>query len=212
MTGEAGLRERKKTRTRLDIIRAATGLFVTKGFDQTTMDDIAEAAEVSRSTLFRYFGNKEAMVFPHQDDRLGVFVKILSDPQAGESPFATVRRGLLRLAEVFYAAREELAVQQQIVSSSPYLTARELALYDEWERVIRAAVVDPCKGSADQAGRAKVASSAIFATVRTAMTEWLQEGCRENLVEKARRVLELMEEGLIGLAPFLLHDRNGGTR
>ena len=212
MAIENGLRERKKTKTRLDIVQAATRLFVSKGFDATTMDDIADAAEVSRSTLFRYFGNKEAMVFPNQDERLGIFMEIISKPQAGESPFATVRRGLLYLAEVFYASREELAIQQKIVSSSPYLTARELAFYEEWEKAIRIAVVDPYAGSADQANRAKVASSAIFATVRTAMTEWLQDGCREDLVEKARRVLDIVKEGLEGLAPFLLHDRNGGAQ
>jgi AcrR family transcriptional regulator len=212
MPVENGLRERKKTRTRNDIIRAATRLFVTKGFDQTTMDDVAEAAVVSRSTLFRYFGNKEAMVFPHQDERLGIFIKLVSEPQAGESPFATVRRGLMHMAAVFHSTREEMAVQHKIVTSSPHLQARELAFYDEWERAIRIAVVDPYAGSAERANRAKVASSAIFATVRTAMTEWLEDGCRENLVEKAERVLKFMEEGLVGLAPFLLHDRNGGTR
>ncbi len=212
MAIESGLRERKKNKTRLDIVRAATQLFVTRGFDKTTMDDIADAAEVSRSTLFRYFGNKEAMVFPHQDERLGVFIKLVSEPLANESPFATVRRGLLHLAEMFYAAREELSVQQKIVVSSPYLQARELAFYDEWERAIRIAVVDPYDGSAEQTNRAKVASSTIFATVRTALTEWLQDGCRENLVEKAKQVFDIVEEGLIGLAPFLLHDRNGGAQ
>jgi AcrR family transcriptional regulator len=206
-----GLRERKKTKTRSDIIKAATKLFVSKGFDQTTMDDIATAAEVSRSTLFRYFGNKEAMVFPHQDERLGIFIEIVSERPNDESPFETVRRGLLHLAEVFHSTREEMAVQHKIVTSSPHLQARELAFYDEWERAIRIAVVDPYSGSAEQANRAKVACSAIFATVRTAMTEWLEDGCRENLVEKAQRVLNFMEEGLEGLAPFLLHDRNGGA-
>lgn len=212
MAIENGLRERKKTKTRGDIIKAATKLFVSKGFDQTTMDDIAEAAEVSRSTLFRYFGNKEAMVFPHQDERLDIFIEIVSERPADESPFATVRRGLLHLAEVFHSTREEMAVQHKIVTSSPHLQARELAFYDEWERAIRIAVVDPYAGSAEQANRAKVASSAIFATVRTAMTEWLDDGCRENLVDKAKRVLNFMEEGLEGIAPFLLHDRNGGAR
>jgi hypothetical protein len=105
-----------------------------------------------------------------------------------------------------------MAVQHKIVMSSPHLQARELAFYEEWERAIRIAVVDPYAGSAERANRAKVASSAIFATVRTAMTEWLEDGCRENLVDKAERVLEFMEEGLEGIAPFLLHDRNGGTR
>jgi AcrR family transcriptional regulator len=212
MAVENGLRERKKNKTRSDIIRAATELFITKGFDQTTMDDIAGAAVVSRSTLFRYFGNKEAMVFPHQDERLGVFIDIVSRPEPDESPFATVRRGLMHMAEVFHSTREEMAVQHKIVMSSPHLQARELAFYEEWERAVRIAVVNPYAGSAERSNRAKVASSAIFATVRTAMTEWLEDGCRENLVDKAERVLEFMEEGLEGIAPFLLHDRNGGTR
>ena len=212
MAVENGLRERKKNKTRSDIINAATELFVTKGFDQTTMDDIAEAAVVSRSTLFRYFGNKEAMVFPHQDERLGIFIDIVSDPQADESPFDTVQRGLMHMAGIFHSTREEMAVQHKIVMSSPHLQARELAFYEEWERTIRIAVVNPYAGSADRANRAKVASSAIFATVRMALTEWLEDGCRENLVKKAERVLKFMEEGLEGIAPFLLHDRNGGTR
>jgi AcrR family transcriptional regulator len=212
MAVENGLRERKKNKTRSDIIRAATELFITKGFDQTTMDDIAGAAVVSRSTLFRYFGNKEAMVFPHQDERLGVFIDIVSKPEPDESPFATVRRGLMHMAGVFCSTREEMAVQHKIVMSSPHLQARELAFYEEWERAVRIAVVNPYAGSAERSNRAKVASSAIFATVRTAMTEWLEDGCRENLVDKAERVLEFMEEGLEGIAPFLLHDRNGGTR
>jgi AcrR family transcriptional regulator len=208
---EYGLRERKKTRTRLDIVQVATRLFLSKGFDAATMDDIATAAEVSRSTLFRYFGNKEALVFPHQDARLGAFARNMTETRPGESPFVTVRRGLLHLAEVYWAAREELAVQQKIVASSPYLMARELVIYDEWERAIRTALVDPYTGSPERASRAKLASSAIFATVRSAMAEWLQGGCRENLVEKATRVLDLLQEGLAGLAPFLMHDRQGGT-
>lgn len=212
MAVENGLRERKKNKTRSDIIKAATKLFISKGFDATTMDDIAEAAVVSRSTLFRYFGNKEAMVFPHQDERLAIFIDIVSKPQSEESPFNTVRRGLMHMSEIFYSTREEMAVQHKIVMSSPHLQARELAFYEEWERAVRIAVVDPYSGSSERANRAKVASSAIFATVRTAMTEWLEDGCRENLVEKAARVLEFMEEGLEGIAPFLLHDRNGGAR
>ncbi len=61
--GELGLRERKKLRTREAIATVALDLFAERGYQQTTVAEIAEAAEVSRGTLFAYFPSKEEIVF-----------------------------------------------------------------------------------------------------------------------------------------------------
>lgn len=58
------LRERNKQRVTQRIIAAAVDLFKTKGYHQTTMDDVAERAEISRGTLFNYFPTKDALLLP----------------------------------------------------------------------------------------------------------------------------------------------------
>src|SRR5882757_8052513 len=63
ITARLPLKERKRHQTSTRIVEAAVALFTEHGFDATTADDIAEAAECSRSTLFRYFGTKEDILF-----------------------------------------------------------------------------------------------------------------------------------------------------
>lgn len=210
-----GLRERKKVRTRNDIVESATRLFLDRGFDATTMDEIAAAAEVSRSTLFRYFGTKESLVFPHQEERLGMFRRLLSEGCDGESPFATVERAIIELAGVFHRARRELLDQQRIIESSPHLIAHELAWYDRWEGAIRDALAAPCFPDDEKSYRARLIASAMFGVVRAALSAWYADGCREDLVRAAGRELRILERGVAEMAPFLLqptdHGKSGGS-
>jgi AcrR family transcriptional regulator len=64
-----GLRERKKSQTRQAIAEAAEDLFRAQGFDQVTVDEVAQAAQVSKKTVFNYFPTKEDLVFARTDDR-----------------------------------------------------------------------------------------------------------------------------------------------
>jgi AcrR family transcriptional regulator len=211
---QEGLRERKKVRTRHDIVESATRLFLARGFDPTTMDEIAAEAEVSRSTLFRYFGTKESLVFPNQEDRLEMFRRLLADERDDESPFDVVRRAIIELAGEFHRARRELLDQQRIIESSPHLIAHELAWYDKWESAIRDALAAHCSRDDERVYRARLIASAVFGVVRAALGGWYADGCRQDLVQLAKQELGVLERGVAAMAPFLLqpidHRKSGG--
>lgn len=89
---EPGLRERKKARTRVDLQRQALRLFRDHGWASTTVDDIAAAAEVSRSTFFRYFPSKEDVVMFDDVDRR--FEETFATLPAGTPLLEALRRTL----------------------------------------------------------------------------------------------------------------------
>lgn len=101
----SGLRERKKARTRAAIQHEALRLFRLKGYDCTTMEEIAEAAEVSPSTLFRYFPSKEALVFTDEYDPL--IIEACRSQPVDLAPVQAVRRGLRSVLEA--VSEQELA-------------------------------------------------------------------------------------------------------
>jgi AcrR family transcriptional regulator len=87
-----GLRERKKARTRATIQEHALRLFLAQGYDATTVEQIAEAAEVSPSTVFRYFPTKEDLVIT--DDYDPVLIAAFAAQPAGLSPIQVLRNAM----------------------------------------------------------------------------------------------------------------------
>ena len=101
-----GLRERKKRKTREVIQREAMRLFSERGYDATTIEQIADAAEVSQSTFFRYFPTKEDVVL--LDDYDPMMAKLIIERPAGESAIAAVKAGLREATEAVFAEDEKL--------------------------------------------------------------------------------------------------------
>ncbi|MEV2209613.1 TetR family transcriptional regulator, partial [Streptomyces sp. NPDC047970] len=81
-----GLRARRKRRTRDALVRVALELFTGQGYERTTVDEIAEAVEVSQRTFFRYFASKEEVAFAVQDLMESHYVAALRERPAGEGP------------------------------------------------------------------------------------------------------------------------------
>lgn len=80
-----GLRERKKRQTRQLISDIATGLFLGRGFDEVTIAEIAEAAEVSVNTVYNYFPAKEELFFDREDEMVGRYPRFVRERAPGQS-------------------------------------------------------------------------------------------------------------------------------
>ncbi|MGX6607409.1 TetR/AcrR family transcriptional regulator [Micromonosporaceae bacterium Da 78-11] len=114
------LRERKQQRAREQIIEAAYALFAERGFTQVTVSDIAERAEVGRTTFFRYFGDKQEVVFADEQQLLEAFAAVpVTGPAPADLPAAlehlwdlAVALGGLMLGDPGRYAEHELLVAQ----------------------------------------------------------------------------------------------------
>ncbi|MFD0343838.1 TetR/AcrR family transcriptional regulator [Streptomyces sp. NPDC127117] len=91
MTEGMSLRERKKLQTRRRLLAAATELFAERGFDKVSVAEIAEAAEVSKMTVFNYFAGKEDLVLAPMEEHVGDVARAVRDRAPGESALAAVR-------------------------------------------------------------------------------------------------------------------------
>jgi AcrR family transcriptional regulator len=127
-----GLRERKKIRTRETIRREAFRLIQEHGYAATTVEQIAEAAEVSPSTFFRYFPTKESVLLA--DDMDPMILNALEEQPADLSPSQAVRRAYqAAMANLSEDQREFENTRQRLMFSIPELKA---AMYDEYYRTI----------------------------------------------------------------------------
>jgi AcrR family transcriptional regulator len=102
---ETPAREQKRRETRARITDAALDLFVNRGYAETTIDDIAEAAGVGRRTVFRHFPNKEAMLFDHLAVRRDFAIERLRARPASEPPLVSIHAVLRELCEQGYDRR-----------------------------------------------------------------------------------------------------------
>ncbi|PZG14091.1 TetR/AcrR family transcriptional regulator [Nonomuraea aridisoli] len=94
MAEEPGRRERKKQRTREALVAEAMRLFEQHGYDQTTVAEIAEAADVSTRTFFLHFATKEDVLLAHTRVRVDLGIDVIAGRGPGESPADVLGRAI----------------------------------------------------------------------------------------------------------------------
>ena len=135
------LRERKKAKPRLAIREHAMALFKDQGYDKTTVEQIAAAAEVSPSTFFRYFPSKEEVVL--QDDYDALLIAAFHAQQVDVPPLRALRNAI---SEVFLSMPEGQQAQEaeriRLMTAVPELRARMLAQVSEMIQTLAEAVAE----------------------------------------------------------------------
>ncbi|MGW2819884.1 TetR family transcriptional regulator [Streptomyces sp. NPDC001443] len=173
-----GLRERKKQRTREALLRAALDLFTGHGYEQTTVDDITEAVEVSQRTFFRYFAGKEDAAFAVQEMTEAHFVASVAARPSGEAPMEALRNALLddwdRLAEAIEAVVPvELYVRMyRTIESTPALLAAHLRRSAETEERIARVLAEREGVDLDTDPRPRLAVAVFGGVIRVTERQW----------------------------------------
>lgn len=203
MQDEAGLRERKKRETRKKISDVATGLFMTRGFDAVTVAEIAEAADVSKMTVFNYFPRKEDMFFDRDEESRELLRQALLERRKGTSPLAALR-GLVRrlLEEKHPFAKFDAGVASfwKTVTDSAALTMRAREMRGELERDFAELLVSST-GSRKNDPRATLLAGMIASAWTVAYAEGLRRvRAGESGGRPRKAFLALLERGFRSVA------------
>ncbi|WP_233222995.1 TetR/AcrR family transcriptional regulator [Amycolatopsis sp. BJA-103] len=131
------LRDRKRARTRQALIDAATELFERQGYDETTIADIAAAAEIGARTFFSYFASKEELLFPDADERVRAAIDAIATRGPDEGPADVLLRTLGEINDTSEEMVSPLAaLRLQLIQTVPAVRGRALQLQLDAQREI----------------------------------------------------------------------------
>jgi AcrR family transcriptional regulator len=195
MPTEMTLRERKKAEARAKVLEIAHQLFRRDSFDSTTLEAICTQADISKRTFFRYFRDKESLIFPHREARLEAFVGFLSRQEQVANPFDALREATRVFGAQYNANNAHLKTQQAIILSSQALLAREREIDLGWEHAIANAFSARAGNTPEDDLWAQVVAGAIIGVVRSTMTYWFKHGCEDDLAELGLNALTFLEQG-----------------
>jgi AcrR family transcriptional regulator len=174
-----GWRARKKAATKQSIQEHALRLFSEKGYDATTVDEIAAAAGVSHMTFFRYFPRKEAVV--EYDEYDPMIEELIAARPPHESPLTALHHAITAgLEQILTTDREALLTRTRLVLRNPVLRSRNLLAQDTTRDLFARALARRA-GLAEPDLAATVQASAALGAMAPAVMAWTQ-GDGEDLI------------------------------
>jgi AcrR family transcriptional regulator len=187
-----GLRERKKQKTRESIQRTALRLFEKQGYEQTTIEQIAAAAEISPSTFFNYFPTKEDVVLFDAYDPMTI--QMFLERPKDEPLNVSLRKVLENLAATFARDERMILARGRFFLEVPELRAR---LWDEAERsqLLLLQLLAERSGRRPDDYELRVTARIVTAALLEASKEWMRSNGRTGLVELTNRALDVVESG-----------------
>ncbi|MEV2249756.1 TetR family transcriptional regulator [Streptomyces sp. NPDC050147] len=191
--GQLGLRERKKLKTRIAIREATYRLIDEQGYDATTVEQIAEAAEVSASTVFRYFPTKEDIVLTDEYDPL--LEDELRARPVDEPIVESLRHVLRRAVGLGFTEDPEVTrLRTRLMIEVPAVRSRLLESMSVTGRML-------CRVIAERSGRdpgeleVRVFAMGLIAALTETAAYWAERGHEDDLGELVDRALSMLTTG-----------------
>ncbi|MFD3332057.1 TetR family transcriptional regulator [Streptomyces sp. NPDC058700] len=189
----------QRLKMRRELAAAAMELFATKGYEATTVDEIAATAGVARRTFFRHFRSKEEAIFPDHDDTLVRAEAVLNAAPPHEHPLDTVCRGIKEVMKM-YAGSPAVSVERyRLTREVPTLREREIASVARYERLFTRYLLghfderDHHDGNDDPL-LAEVAASAVVTAHNHVLRRWLRAGGQGDVESQLDHAFAIVRE------------------
>jgi AcrR family transcriptional regulator len=193
---ETGLRERKKERTRHELMRSALDQFAARGFDQVTVEDIASACDVSPRTFFRYFSSKEDVLFTESDRSLVRLLDALSHQPPDVPILLALQQSVRALADNYEHQKDDVRLRHEIILATPALRTRVGERHQGWET----AVIEQLRLTGHAAGMSELDVRLVVAAsmtgLRVAMSQWTSEAEGTDLTSLIDATFDRLRRGL----------------
>ncbi len=186
-----GLRERKKEQTRKAIAETAKAMFAERGFDNVTVAEVADGANVSVKTLFTYFGSKEDLVFESENSHRDEILACVRGRAPGESALDAIGR--------FFEARISSSGQRSVlagldgfrrtVGDSPTLHSRLRLMWERYEEALAALLAEET-GAPAHDPRPRTVAAQLMAIYRLLASEAVRDYVRSHRPEEQRAALK----------------------
>jgi AcrR family transcriptional regulator len=191
-----GLRERKKIKLRRGMQAAALRLFETQGYDRTTVEQIAEAAETSTTTFYRYFPTKEDVVL--DNDASPLFEATVAARAADEPLTATIRAAMGAVVTAAEADRDLTLARMRLVAAVPALEARYAGEERRTINVLTRLLAGRTGRPADDY-QLELVAFVLAAVLFTASRRWVAEGGATSFAALVDQALTTVEPLLTAL-------------
>ncbi|ROO85075.1 TetR family transcriptional regulator [Actinocorallia herbida] len=189
-----GLRIRKRHATNARIAASAARLASRQGLAATTVDQIAEDAQVGRSTFFRYFDGKENAV---AEGVTGPWLTMITDALARQpadlGALDAVIAAFGELADILPPDRAQLSDLARLTRTSTTLKAWTLQTYQRYETAIADLIAPRVPGLAEHDPRPRLLAAYVMASVRISLDDWMQHG--GSLPDRIRAALTALSVG-----------------
>ena len=186
----SGLRERKRRETAMRIRAAGLRLFAEKGYDATTLDDIAAAAEISRRTFFYYFKSKDDILLSLREGADEGIAPAMRGVPAGKRPIEVAREALASMCARYRS--EELLVVDRLMRASETIQARKQSFYIEREKAMLSALQERWPEPEREAALRLVSMVSVSA-FRIALDKFNLEDGKRSLVTLLHEAFDMLE-------------------
>jgi AcrR family transcriptional regulator len=168
------------------LVRAALDLYGERGFEHTTVAEIAERAGVTERTFFRYFADKREVLFDGGSALEEQLVRTVVDAPADAAPVEAITAGLEAVAAVLQERRPFARQRHRVITANPELQERELIKLSAWG----SAMTDALRRRGVPSATASLTAEVGMAVFRVAFERWVDDADDQDLAELIRDSVE----------------------